>query len=471
MPLAPQAVRADKLLGTMLEGLPFEPTPAQNHLCRKLSEFVTSPGNHPLFVVNGYAGTGKTSLLGAFVKALTRLEVNVVLLAPTGRAAKVFSAFAGHKAQTIHKRLYRVNSPDPSSQQFILAPNHDADTVFIVDEASMIGDNPIPQRSLLFQLLRHVYSAPGTYLILVGDNAQLPPVGQPQSPAMNLERLRQLGLEPLSLLLDQTVRQSAKSGILFNANIIRKRIGKNIEGLPTFTLSPFRDIVAISSMDLEDCITSSWSRVGEEETLIITRSNKRAAMINNEVRGRIMYADAILQRGEHVLIAKNNYYWPRKAKEKGLEFIANGETAVVKWMGREHESYGLRFADAEIALPGHDIPLAVKIVLDSITDEASALSPTKMTELYNKILTEEEGSLSERIKAVDDSPFYNALQVKHSYCVTCHKAQGGQWKHVYIDMGAIRVESMDDDFYRWLYTALTRATERVYLINPTVNIR
>jgi exodeoxyribonuclease-5 len=469
MPTTPQLLNPTDLENRMTALLPFTPTQSQQFLLNRLSLFVTTYGDRAVFVVNGYAGTGKTSLLGAFVKALASLKVNTVLLAPTGRAAKVFASFSTLKTQTIHKRLYRVSSPDPSSQKFFLAQNRDCDTIFVVDEASMIGDNTLPQKSLLMQLLYHVFSGRNNALILIGDNAQLPPVGQPESPAMNLRRLSSLGFNALSYLLDEPVRQSAQSGILYNANLVRKHMtdakGKDL----SLMLSPFDDIIAIPSMDMEDYLTSSWSRVGQAETLIITRSNKRATMINNEVRGRIMYADTILQRGEQVLIAKNNYYWTRDVKD--MDFIANGETAIVQWMGREHEAYGYHFADAELLFPGKETPVAVKILLDSITEEAPAMPQDKMTVFYNKIFSEDEGTLSERIKAVDESPYYNAVQVKHSYCVTCHKAQGGQWKHVYIDMGAIRVEAMDEDFYRWLYTAITRATQRVYLINPTIKVK
>jgi exodeoxyribonuclease-5 len=469
MPTTPQILDPHVLENRMTELLPFTPTNSQQMLLQRLSMFVTRYSSRDVFIVNGYAGTGKTSLLGAFVKALSLLDVNTVLLAPTGRAAKVFANFSTLKTQTIHKRLYRVSNPDPSSQKFFLAPNRDYNTIFVVDEASMIGDNALPQKSLLMQLIYHVFSGNNNALILIGDNAQLPPVGQPESPAMNPKRLSELGCSPLSFLLDEPVRQSIKSGILYNANLVRKYMVSNSTKEFALHLSPFKDIIAISSIDMEDYLTSSWSRVGEAETLIITRSNKRATMINNEVRGRIMYADTILQRGEQILIAKNNYYWTRNVKE--IDFIANGETAIVQWMGREHEAYGYHFADAELLFPGKETPVAVKILLDSITEDAPAMPQDKMTLFYNKIFTEDEGSLTERIKAVDESPYYNALQVKHSYCVTCHKAQGGQWKHVYIDMGAIRTEAMDEDFYRWLYTAITRATERVYLINPTVKVK
>lgn len=465
----PSAIDMQSLQQKMMSALPFEPVSGQKCLLGRLAEFVASAPQRGIFLLNGHAGTGKTSLLAAFVKGLCECGVNCDLLAPTGRAAKVFSNFSGRKAFTIHKRLYRADSSNPGRRKFFIAPNRSPDTVFIVDEASMIGDNELPSHSLLQVLLSYVFSAPGCLLILVGDKSQLPPVGQLTSPAMNVERLRSLGFEPWSFMLNETVRQTAQSGILYNANLVLKQL--LYPGKYRFFLNctPFSDIEAISPRDLEDYLTSSWSKAGTNETLIITRSNRRANIINSEVRARILYADTVLQRGEQVLITKNNYFWTRNSKS--LEFIANGETAVVEWMGRLHVAYGFLFADAELSFPGKEEPVAAKLMLSSLEADGPGMSTEVMDAFYNKLLCETEGEFAQRMRYADSNEFFNALQIKYSYCVTCHKAQGGQWKHVYIDMGSIPPDAMNEDFWRWLYTAITRATEKVFLVNPSVPLR
>lgn len=458
---------AARLEGEILSHLPFHPVPGQKTLINRLSIFATDRLTNPLFVLNGHAGTGKTSVLAAVVKGLCSFGINTVLLAPTGRAAKVFSSFAGRKATTIHKRLYRCDSSSPAQRRFFLAPNHDTDTIFIADEASMIGDHSDARHSLLRMLLNHVYNGRGCRLILVGDSFQLPPIGQECSPAMNIDRLKQLGFQPWSYKLNETVRQSAESGILFNANIVLAYMISPASIL-RLKCSGFHDIIPISPSDLEDYLTSSWSKVGKTDTLIITRSNWRAARINAEVRNRILYADTLLQRGEQVLITRNNYFWTRSSKS--FEFIANGETAIVEWMGRTQERYGFRFADAELSFPGKEEPVATKLLLSSLSADGAGLSDDEMANFYNKVMFEKEGELSEKLHYADNNEFYNALHIKYSYCVTCHKAQGGQWRHVYIDMGSIAPDAMDEQFCRWLYTALTRATEQVYLVNPTLPV-
>lgn len=465
--IAPQTLSVSDVEKALKDSIPFVPTPDQDRLANALARFTVSDIPNKVFVLNGYAGTGKSSMIGAYVKALENLNVNTVLMAPTGRAAKVFSAFAGKKAVTIHKTLYRADSADPASRNFFLARNFSRDTVFIVDEASMISDSDNPQNSLLQLLVRYVYSGVNCTLLLAGDSAQLPPVGQLASPAISLERLRGLGLAPGLVRLEKIVRQEHDSGILHNATIVRNMLD-DPSGDFRLDVSPFKDIRAISSIELEDELTSSWSRVGQDETLIITRSNWRANMINNDVRVRILYADTELQRGEKVLVTRNNYYWTRNSKT--LDFIANGETATVTWMGRVHNAYGHTFADAEIVLTGSEEPVAVKVMLDSLTAEAPTVPNSEMSKLYNTLMDEAEGALTQKMAYVDNNPYYNAIQIKHSYCVTCHKAQGGQWRHVYIDMSSINPETLDSDFYRWLYTAITRATERVYLVNPTVPV-
>lgn len=451
------------LAGRALAHLSFEPLPGQFVLLNSLAAFITGHGPRDVFVLNGYAGTGKTSLVGAMVKAMKESGLNMVMLAPTGRAAKVASRFAGVRSSTIHKRLYRGNSADPSNTHFYLAQNTDKDTIFFVDEASLIGDNGSRQ-SLLALLTLHVYSAPGCAMILLGDEAQLPPVGLEESPAMQTKRLRELGLNPICHTLDVTVRQAADSGILHNATLIRQALFGNADPLRfRLDIKGFCDIEKISSRDLADFLSDSWGKVGQEETLIITRSNRRANNYNNAIRNLVMGADEPLQRGDRLIVAKNDYYWSRQNKLDN--FIANGDSAEVTWVGKTEKMYGRYFTEVELRLLNDDTTLAAKVMLRSLMAEGPSIPRQEMERLYNRVLDAYEGELSHKIRGVMNDPYYNSLQVKYGYCVTCHKAQGGQWRHVYIDMANIDPESLGPDFYRWLYTSVTRATEKVFLVN------
>lgn len=453
----------------IFDNLDYEPLRGQILLVNALAAFTQNRGPYDVFVINGYAGTGKTSIVGAYVKTLREMGRNVVVLAPTGRAAKVASQFAGGGASTIHKRIFRSDSNAPDSRYFLM-PNLDKDTIFIADEASLITDNPYTGESLLQQLIRHVYTGERCNLILVGDTAQLPPVGQGDSPAMNAERLRQIGLNPFMFTLDEPVRQRRESGILRIADQIRKAGMAPPQEPPVLNLKGFDDILAVSSTDMEDCLSSSWSDVGIEETLIITRSNKRANKFNQAVRSMMLMAEEPLERGDRIVISKNDYYWSKKNKLP--QFLANGETAIVDYVGSTEKMYGRYFTDVELTIPSDGSKLEAKLHLRSLVCDGPSLPTAEMNRFYNHVLAEQEGdSLSAKIKKATEDPYYNSLQAKYGYCVTCHKAQGGQWKHVYIDMGNIDPADMGEDFYRWLYTALTRATERVYLVNPTLKIR
>lgn len=436
----------------------------QLQLVNALASFATHRSDYDTFLLNGYAGTGKTSIMGAFVKTLAEMNQNVVVLAPTGRAAKVASRFAGFPATTIHKRIFRADSNSPEARYFPV-PNQDKNTIFIVDEASLITDNPYSGKSLLHQLLRHVHSAPGCNIIFVGDTAQLPPVGQSDSPAMNPDRLRQLGLNPTTFLLDQPVRQSSQSGILSLATQIRNTPPELRSRMPVLNVEGYEDVSMVSPSEIDDFISTSWAQVGIEETLIITRSNYRANKINSAVRNLVMMADSPLQRGDRIVIAKNDYFWSKQNKLP--LFIANGETAVVDWVGKYEKHYGRFFADVELTLVSDNSKIGAKLMLRSLVCDGPSIPSEEMNRFYNLVLAESDAdSLSGKIKATLENPYFNALQAKYGYCVTCHKAQGGQWKHVYIDMTGIVEENINDDFYRWLYTALTRATERVFLIAP-----
>lgn len=457
-------MNAEELAVRALQYFKHKPLDGQLRLIMGLSSFIVNRMYGDVFVLNGYAGTGKTSVMGAMVKALHSLNMNTVVLAPTGRAAKVAAGFAGGRASTIHKRIFRADSSAPDAK-FFLAPNTDRDTVFIVDEASLITDNPQAGNSLLRQLIKHVYSGDGCTMILVGDMAQLPPVGQSDSPAMNPERLKTLGLDPVEFTLDVPVRQAAESGILMNATMMRQRLFMPEgapAGMPKFQFKGFSDIVAVPRQELADYLSSSWGEVGPEETLIITRSNKRANEFNKAVRNIVMMADSPLQRGDRLVISKNDYYWSKINKLNS--FIANGDVAVVEWVGGMEKVYGRYFCEVELYFPSDETRIGAKIMMRSLMSEGPSLPRDEMERFYTHVMAEKEGELSEKIKGVVEDPFYNALQAKYAYCVTCHKAQGGQWKHVYIDMGGIPADAIGPDFYRWAYTAMTRATEKVFII-------
>lgn len=445
--------------------LPYTPLHNQELLLQALAAFACHRRPNDVFILNGYAGTGKTSLLGALLTAMHRLKMKTVLLAPTGRAAKVAAAMSEVAASTIHKRVYHPDLSEPGTMQFVPAPNHDKDTLFVADEASMITDSG--PASVLQALIRHVYSGSGCELVLSGDIAQLPPIGQSDSPAMSGQRLEQLGLNPITFELNEPVRQTSSSGILFNATLARQALtcGRRLKALKS---SGFTDVVVVPSTELGDYVSDSWSHAGVEETILITRSNHRANAYNSELRKRIMMADSPLERGERLVVSKNNYFWTRK--EKGLPFLANGETVRVEWFGNAEKHYGRFFVDVELAVPGREAPLAAKLMLRSLMSEGPSLPREEMERFYNQVVAEQTGDLSQRLLAAQEDPCYNAIQAKYAYCVTCHKAQGGQWRHVYIDMGGIAQEAMDRDFHRWLYTALTRATEKVFLINPPLKI-
>lgn len=458
------------ILQSALESLPFEPLPSQLSVLTAAADFAVNAGERDVFVLNGYAGTGKTSVVGALIRALDRFKRRVVVLAPTGRAAKVASSLSSHQASTIHRRIFRPNPSDPSGRSWLLAPNQSKDTLFIVDEASLINDSDdLGSRSLLHTLIRYVYSAPGCRMMLVGDDAQLPPVGQSVSMAMNPDRLSRLGLNPFCHSLDIPVRQEADSGIIRNATIVRECIASEVStALPQLFVTDYPDVQVIGSAELPDALNDSFAQVGQDETLVITRSNWRANGFNRAIRNMVMFAEEPLERGDRVVVSKNDYFWGKRNKAYSL--IANGEIAEVTWVGKTEKIYGRYFTETELRLSDGTI-INAQIMLRSLMSEGPAIPRDEMERLYAVVLSSYEGELSEKIKGAMEDPFYNALQVKYAYCVTCHKAQGGQWKHVYIDMGGIDKDAMGPEFFRWLYTALTRATEKVFLLNPALPLK
>ena len=452
--------------------LPYDPNSQQIQLIAALAQFCSPQmRDMSVFLLAGYAGTGKTSLTGALVRALREINVPVVLLAPTGRAAKVFGAFARYPASTIHRRIYRGNEAGLMTFGGEVAENTLENAVFIVDEASMIGDGrgAGDNTDLLEDLIQYVYSGPGCRMILLGGTAQLPPVGCSQSPAMNPDVLRGYGLHVTRAVMTEVVRQKARSGILYNATWLRRAMLREPLPQPKLTLDRFPDALTVAGEELEDTISAAFNKYGVGETLLVTRSNKRAVQYNLAIRSRILGMEEELVRGDRLMVAKNNYLW--SAKVRGLEFVANGDMAEVESITGTEERYGLRFADVRLRLPDRDISLDCKIMLDTLTGDAPALEQLRFNELYNRLLNDPElfppaMSVKARMRCLRSDPYLNALQVKYAYAVTCHKAQGGQWPAVFVDIGYVPPEGAGLDLYRWLYTAVTRATTRLYVINP-----
>ena len=461
------------LANLILEKFAHTPTEEQLEVVRKWCDFLLSVRQEDVFLLQGYAGTGKTSLVGALVRALTALRRPVVLLAPTGRAAKVFSLHAGHTAYTIHKKIYRQKAFSAEMTNFQADVNNHQHTLFIVDEASMINNEGIAGRMfgsgrLLDDLVHFVYAGEGCRLMLVGDSAQLPPVGEELSPALNAYALAGYNLEVWQATLKQVVRQENESGILWNATLLRQLIsGDEMDTFPKLKVAAFPDIQTVPGNELIERLEESYYRCGIDQTIIVTRSNRRANVFNNGIRGRILMYEDELTSGDQLIVVKNNYFW-LKEEGKTTDFIANGDTAVVRRFRNERSLYGFRFADVSLCfLDFDDLELDATILLDTLQSEAPALTQEQQTALFNAICADypEIHNRSKLMEKIKEDTYFNALQVKFSYAVTCHKAQGGQWQHVFVDQGYVTRDMLSPDYFRWLYTALTRATEKVYLIN------
>ena len=439
---------------------------------RLFAGFLMSPLQDAAFILKGYAGTGKTSLVGALVKTLGELNRKFVLLAPTGRAAKVFSRYAGHSAYTIHRKIYRQKTFSNETDNFVMGDNLLKNALFIVDEASMVANEGLSGASfgtgrLLDDLVQYVYSGSGCRLMLVGDTAQLPPVGEDESPALSVSVLEGYGLHVEECDLTQVVRQKTASGILYNATALRLKLGGgDCFSPPVLRTRGFADVRALPGSELTEAIGECYDRAGMDETIIVCRSNKRANLYNRGIRNSILYREDELNAGDVLMVAKNNYFWGRGCKE--LDFIANGDVAMVRRVRRVREMYGLRFADVLLAFPDYqDLELEAKILLDTLHSDAPALTKGQSEALFNGVWEDyaDVASKRERMKKLKEDPCYNALQVKYAYAVTCHKAQGGQWKRVFIDQGYLTDDMLSPDYCRWLYTAVTRATEMLYLVN------
>lgn len=458
-------------LDKIKQNFPFEPTSEQANALENIVEFLFLQKEESLFLLKGYAGTGKSSLLGALVKTMTEFKQKTVLLAPTGRAAKVFSSYASHPAFTIHKKIYRQQKFAGDFGSFGLMDNLHKDTLFIVDEASMISNNGLDSSyfgtgKLLDDLIHYIYSGENCRLLLIGDSAQLPPVGEDDSPALQLAELEGYGLEVRQAMLSQIVRQAESSGILYNATNIRNALNKGkTEAYPKLKLKKFTDIVRISGEDLIDEISACYDRDGLENTMIISRSNKRSNIYNQGVRNRILYREEELSAGDMLMITKNNYYWAENIE--GIDFLANGEIVEVLRVRREQELYGFRFCEVLVKSIDYDVELEVKILMDTLYSDVSGLTRERSEELFLNIMEDysDISTKAGKMKRLKVDPFYNAVQVKFAYAVTCHKAQGGEWANVFLDLGYIAEEHLGVNFYRWLYTAITRASSKLYLVN------
>lgn len=450
--------------------LSFTPNNDQNTAIEQIAAFIFEPGQRSVFILRGYAGTGKTNLMSAFTKALPSVKWRSVLLAPTGRAAKVLSAYSQRVAHTIHKKIFRKEMAASGAVQFSLAENLHRNTLFIVDEASMISADSGGEHlfnSLLENLFEYVYSGDNCKLILIGDTAQLPPVGSDESPALNKEYLSSAFHLNIRLFeLKEVARQRLESGILLNATALRKKLVEQAFEFPKFTVG--KDVVKLSGEDLEDTLNTAISNYGEDNIIIITRSNKQANLFNQSFRNRIKYYEEDLCAGDKIMIVKNNYFWlPENNGEAG--FIANGDMAVIQKILSKESIYGFNFCECVIKFIDYpNLPdQTVKLLTDSMYTDSPALSQDDQKKLFEAVMDDvrNEPSKAIRMAYIKKSPYYNALQVKFSYAITCHKAQGGQWPVVFIDQGYLKEENMNEGFIRWLYTALTRATEKIYLIN------
>ncbi len=450
----------------------YKPTLEQEKAVKSLADFLFSRQQDSVFLLKGYAGTGKTSLIGALVKTLDQLQQKCVLLAPTGRAAKVFSHYAKHSAFTIHKKIYRQRNYSNDMDNFSLDDNLHQQTLFIVDEASMIANDGLSGAAfgtgrLLDDLIQYVYAGTGCRLMLIGDTAQLPLVGEEQSPALSPDVLKGYGLEVYEAQLTEVVRQMHDSGILWNATELRRYISEEVFfALPSIRVDGFPDIRIIPGNELIEAINDSYDHAGMDETIVVCRSNKRANIYNRGIRNMILYREDELNSGDLLMVAKNNYFWTEQCKE--IDFIANGDIAVVRRVRRGREAYGFRFADVVLAFPDYgDVELEVKLLLDTLHTDTPALPKEQNDKLFYAVL-EDYADITvkrERMKKMKADPHYNALQVKYAYAVTCHKAQGGQWKRVFLDQGYMTEDMLTPDYFRWLYTAFTRATETLYLVN------
>ena len=472
----------DELKYKILQQFGFPPTQEQAHALEVFAEFLTDRDPHAVMILRGSAGTGKTTLSGAIVRTLKEIRQKVMLLAPTGRAAKVFSLNSGSPAYTIHRRIYREKSFSGVEGQFNLNDNLYTDTLFMVDEASMIANMGLGGMSfgsgcLLDDLVHFVYQGRNDRLLLIGDKAQLPPVGEEESPALHAAMLEGYGLKVYECDLNEVLRQSEESGILYNATMIRQMITHDdITQLPKIHFAGYSDIKPMPGAELIEALADSYHHVGLDDTIVVTRSNKRANIFNQGIRNMVLDREEELSQGDILMIVKNNYYWMEEERKSNNKlqsneipaFLANGDRAKVLKVRRRIDLYGFRFATLLLQFPDYgNYELEATVLLDTLTSEAPALTHEQQEQLFHQIEEDYQDIplKSDRMKAIRQDQFFNALQVKFAYAVTCHKAQGGQWAHVYVDQGYMTDDMLNPDYIHWLYTAFTRATEMLYLVN------
>lgn len=472
----------DELKYKILQQFGFPPTQEQEYALEVFAEFLTDRDPHAVMILRGSAGTGKTTLSGAIVRTLKEIRQKVMLLAPTGRAAKVFSLNSGSPAYTIHRRIYREKSFSGVEGQFNLNDNLYTDTLFMVDEASMIANMGLGGMSfgsgcLLDDLVHFVYQGRNDRLMLIGDKAQLPPVGEEESPALHAAMLEGYGLKVYECDLNEVLRQSEESGILYNATMIRQMITHDdITQLPKIHFAGYSDIKPMPGSELIEALADSYHHVGLDDTIVVTRSNKRANIFNQGIRNMVLDREEELSQGDILMIVKNNYYWMEEERKSNNKlqsneisaFLANGDRAKVLKVRRRIDLYGFRFATLLLQFPDYDnYELEATVLLDTLTSEAPALTHEQQEQLFHQIEEDYQDIplKADRMKAIRQDQFFNALQVKFAYAVTCHKAQGGQWAHVYVDQGYMTDDMLNPDYIHWLYTAFTRATEMLYLVN------
>ncbi len=508
----------DELTYRIHSALGMPPTEEQARAIGVFSRFMTDRGDRVAMIMRGSAGTGKTTLAGAMVRALAGLGLKMVLMAPTGRAAKVFSLNAGHQAFTIHRRIYRQRTAGDLSA-FNVGVNLSADTLFIVDEASMVANGGAASTvfgsgRLLDDMIEYVYSGRNCRMMLIGDSAQLPPVGEEESPALQADVLRCYGLDVYETDLTEVLRQAGESGILYNATVIRSMITRDeLTRLPLIRLHGFADIHVVPGDELIESLATSYSSVGQDETMVVTRSNKRANIYNRGIRAMVLGREEELSTGDMLMIVKNKYLnlnEERRVKSEesaaavkgekkesasataaansslftlhssfkedssfftlhsSFNYIANGDRARVYRVRNVHEMHGFRFAEVTLQFPDYDdYELTDTVILDTLASEAPALTREQSEHLYAAV-AEDYADIprkADRLKAMKEDRYYNALQIKYAYAVTCHKAQGGQWAHIYLDQGYMTDDMLTPDYIHWLYTAFTRATEKLFLVN------
>lgn len=453
------------------ENFSFEFTSDQHTSITKIVDFLFNSSNNQIFLLKGYAGTGKSSLIGSLVKTITQFKQSAVLLAPTGRAAKVFSGYAGQAAYTIHKKIYRLDKFGEDGGNFSLNINKHKNTLFIVDEASMINNSSgdfsfFGSGRLLEDLIEYVHAGEGNKLMLVGDTAQLPPVHQEFSPALDEDTLESYFFSVISCTLTEVLRQSENSGILANATKLRNSlwIGDTFE-FPKLDVSTYEDVKLITGNDLIEEISNAYSRDGVEETIIISRSNKRVNAYNMGVRNSVLYREEEISSGDLLMITKNNYFWIDQIEN--VDFLANGEFVEVVRVRGSETMHGFRFCNVLLRHNDYNIEFEAKINLDTLHSEAPGLTREQNDKLFNAVMEDYSfvTQKRERYKKVKEDIYFNALQVKYGYAVTAHKAQGGEWRNVFLDIGYVNESYMGDNFYRWLYTTITRSTNMLYLVN------